>query len=77
MILEWYENNTCINDNNCNNNDNYNESIHFNSTPNMLSNKYYQLIIQVCNGQLPYVIFKLKVPKHMQNRVEHLRGTVE
>ena len=29
MILEWYENNTYINDDNCNNNDNYNESIQF------------------------------------------------
>ena len=29
MILEWYENNTCINYNNCNNNDDYNAFIPF------------------------------------------------
>ena len=45
MILEWYENNTRVNDDNCNNNYNYNEFIQFNSTLNMLSNKYCQFII--------------------------------
>ena len=29
MILEWCENNTCINDDDCNNNNNYNEFIQF------------------------------------------------
>ena len=29
MILEWYENNTCINYDNYNNNDNYNEFMQF------------------------------------------------
>ena len=44
MILEWYENNTFINDDNCNNNDNYMNLYNFNSTLNMLSNKYCQFI---------------------------------
>ena len=55
-----------------------NNLYNFNSTLNMLSNKYYQFIIQVCTGQLPYVFFfKLKVPNHTQNRVKHLQVIVE